>query len=38
MRTDDDPSRVRGRSLGRRMLVGSGRARLTGAEESWVVR
>ncbi len=38
LRTEDDPSRIRGKSLGRRMAVGRGRVSLTGREESWVVR
>ena len=38
VRTEADPSRIRGRSFGRRTEVGSGIGALTGWEESWVVR
>lgn len=38
VRTEEEPSRIRGRSFGRRMAVGRGRGSLTGREESWVVR
>jgi hypothetical protein len=38
VRTEEEPSRIRGRSLGRRIAVGSGRGSLTGREESWLVR
>ena len=37
-RTEEDPSRIRGRSLGSKMAVGSGMGSLTGWEETWVVR
>jgi hypothetical protein len=38
VRTEEEPSRIRGRSFGRRMAVGRGRGSLTGREETWVVR
>ena len=38
MRTGEEPSSIRGRSLWSRMAVGRGRGSLTGREESWVVR
>jgi len=34
VRTEEEPSRIRGRSLGRRMAVGRGRGSLTGRDES----
>ena len=37
-RTEAEPSRIKGRSLGSRMAVGSGKGSLTGWEESCVVR
>lgn len=38
MRTEEEPSRIRGKSLGRRMAVGRGRGSLTGRDDSCVVR
>jgi hypothetical protein len=38
VRTEADPSRIKGRSLGSRMAVGRGRGSLTGREESCDVR
>ena len=38
MRTEEEPSRIRGRSFGRRIAVGRGRGSVTGRAESWLVR
>jgi hypothetical protein len=38
VRTEAEPSSIRGSSFGRRMAVGRGRGSLTGREDNWVVR